>query len=450
MSATVGHARSSPGPARGLGRAALLVVPALFAGNLVSYLFTVVVARQLGPAAYGALGGLLAIVIALAVPGMALQLVVARNVAVCRRDGVAAGSLQAAVIRLGLRAGVALAVPALAAAPLLSGYLHLGSPGPPAWLAVNLALLPLLFAVSGLLQGRERFGVLTAVLLLVAAGKLPLGVALVAAGYGVEGALAGVAVGTLAAVLLGVAACGRARHRPGPAAADPEGSGEPRRGAPVGREGSGGPRGGAPQDRVAGLGPELTAAALGVVGLVAITNLDVLLARHYLPEAASGLYAAGSVVAKVTYWAPLAGVMVVFPRLAAGAGRRTLLRQAALATLAFGALCTAASALLALWPALLPFGRAYAAVGPDLPLFAALGTAFAMVQLLLFSDIAAGGRRSAWPVGVAAAGQALLVAGPFHHSVTQIVTVALASATLLLLAGVRSSATAAAVTERAG
>jgi TRAP-type mannitol/chloroaromatic compound transport system permease large subunit len=35
------------------------VVPALFAGNLVSYLFTVVVARQLGPAAYGALGGLL-------------------------------------------------------------------------------------------------------------------------------------------------------------------------------------------------------------------------------------------------------------------------------------------------------------------------------------------------------------------------------------------------------
>jgi DNA-binding NarL/FixJ family response regulator len=249
MSATVGHARSSPGPARGLGRAALLVVPALFAGNLVSYLFTVVVARQLGPAAYGALGGLLAIVIALAVPGMALQLVVARNVAVCRRDGVAAGSLQAAVIRLGLRAGVALAVPALAAAPLLSGYLHLGSPGPPAWLAVNLALLPLLFAVSGLLQGRERFGVLTAVLLLVAAGKLPLGVALVAAGYGVEGALAGVAVGTLAAVLLGVAACGRARHRPGPAAADPEGSGEPRRGAPVGREGSGEPRRGAPVGR---------------------------------------------------------------------------------------------------------------------------------------------------------------------------------------------------------
>jgi O-antigen/teichoic acid export membrane protein len=435
MSGTVGHARSSP-PARGLGRAALLVVPALFAGNLVSYLFTVVVARQLGPAAYGALGGLLAIVIALAVPGMALQLVVARNVAVCRRDGVAAESLQAAVIRLGLRAGVALAVPALAAAPLLSGYLHLGSPGPPAWLAVNLAVLPLLFAVSGLLQGRERFGVLTAVLLLVAAGKLPLGVALVAAGYGVEGALAGVAAGTLAAVLLGVAACGRARHRPGPPAADPEGTGEPRRGAPV--------------DRVAGLGPELTAAALGVIGLVAITNLDALLARHYLPEAASGLYAAGSVVAKVTYWAPLAGVMVVFPRLAAGAGRRTLLRQAALATLAFGALCTAASALLALWPALLPFGRAYAAVGPDLPLFAALGTAFAMVQLLLFSDIAAGGRRSAWPVGVAAAGQALLVAGPFHHSVTQIVTVALAGATLLLLAGVRSSAMAAAVTERAG
>jgi O-antigen/teichoic acid export membrane protein len=419
MSVAAGHAHGAPGAARGLGRAALLVVPAVLAGNLVGYLFTVVVARQLGPAAYGALGGLLAIVIALAVPGMALQLVVARRVALDRRCG--AGIPEAAVLGLALRLGVALGVPALAAAPLLSGYLHLGSLGPPAWLAVNLALLPPLFAVSGLLQGGERFGVLTGVLLLVAAGKLPLGVALVAAGYGVEGALAGVAAGTLAAVLLGVAACGPASRRPTPAGEEPTG----------------------------GLGPEVAAATVGVLGLVALTNLDVLLARHYLPAADSGLYAAGSVVAKVTYWAPLAGLMVVFPRLAADGARRALLRRAGVATLAFGALCAAGSAVLAAWPALVPFGRAYAAVGPDLPLFAALGTAFALVQLLLFSDIAARGRRSPWPVGLAVAGQGLLVAGPFHHSVTQIVTVALASAAMPLLAGVGSTA-ASASTEGVG
>jgi O-antigen/teichoic acid export membrane protein len=417
MSATAGRVRGAPGGAGGLGRAALLVLPAVLAGNLVAYLFTVIVARQLGPASYGALGGLLAIVIALAVPGMALQLVVARRVAVGRRDGAAAGPLEAAILRLALWLGVAAGVPALAAAPLLAGYLHLGSLGPPAWLAVNLALLPPLFAVSGLLQGAERFGALTAVLLLVAAGKLPLGVALVAAGYGVEGALAGVATGTLAAVLLGVAACVPVRRRPAP-----QGPGRP------------GP--------AAGLGPELAAATLGILGLVALTNLDLLLARHYLPAADSGLYAAGSVVAKVTYWAPLAGLMMLFPRLAAGGGRRALLRRAALATLAFGALCAGGSAVAARLPALLPFGRAYAAVGPDLPLFAALGTAFALVQLLLFSDIAAGGRRSAWPIGLAVAGQALLVAGRFHHSVTQIVTVALASATMLLLAGAKSAVAA--------
>jgi O-antigen/teichoic acid export membrane protein len=419
MSVAAGHAHGAPGAARGLGRAALLVVPAVLAGNLVGYLFTVVVARQLGPAAYGALGGLLAIVIALAVPGMALQLVVARRVALDRRRG--AGIPEAAVLGLALRLGIALGVPALAAAPLFSGYLHLGSLGPPAWLAVNLALLPPLFAVSGLLQGGERFGVLTGVLLLVAAGKLPLGVALVAAGYGVEGALAGVAAGTLAAVLLGVAACGPARRPPTPAGEEPTG----------------------------GLGPEVAAATVGVLGLVALTNLDVLLARHYLPAADSGLYAAGSVVAKVTYWAPLAGLMVVFPRLAADGARRALLRRAGVATLAFGALCAAGSAVLAAWPALVPFGRAYAAVGPDLPLFAALGTAFALVQLLLFSDIAARGRRSPWPVGLAVAGQGLLVAGPFHHSVTQIVTVALASAAMPLVAGVGSTA-ASASTEGVG
>jgi O-antigen/teichoic acid export membrane protein len=417
VSAAGGRGRGSPRATGALGPAALLVVPAMLAGNAVSYLFTVVVARQLGPASYGALGGLLAVVIALAVPGMAFQVVVARRVAICQRDGVDAGTLQAAVLRLALALGAAVALPALAAAPLLSGFLHLGSLGPAAWLAVNLAPLPLLFAVSGMLQGRERFGALTGILLVMAAGKLPLGVALVAAGYGVEGALAGVAAGTLAAALLGLVATGGAgRH--------------PERAAP---------------DVTRGLGVELAAAVAGVFGLVVLTNLDVLLARHYLPATASGLYAAGSVVAKVAYWAPLAGMMVVFPRLAAGAGRRALLRQVALATLGFGALCTAGAALLAAWPALLPFGRAYAAVGSDLTLFAALGTAFAMVQLLLFSDIAAGGRRSAWPVGVAAAGQALLVAGRFHHSVTQIVTVALATSTMLLLVGLRrSSSTAAA------
>jgi O-antigen/teichoic acid export membrane protein len=438
VSVAGGHAHGAPGATRGLGRATLLVVPAVLAGNLVGYLFTVVVARQLGPAAYGALGGLLAIVIALAVPGMALQLVVARRVARSRRCG--AGIPEAAVLGLALRLGVALGVSALAAAPLLSGYLHLGSLGPPSWLAVNLALLPPLFAVSGLLQGGERYGVLTGVLLLVAAGKLPLGVALVAAGYGVEGALAGVAAGTLAAVLLGAAACVPARWRPAPAGGEPEGSGEPRGGGPVDREGSGEPRTGAPVDRGGGLGPEVAAATVGVIGLVVLTNLDVLLARHYLPAADSGLYAAGSVVAKVTYWAPLAGLMVVFPRLAADGARRALLRRAGAATLAFGALCAAGSAVLAAWPALVPFGRAYAAVGPDLPLFAALGTAFALVQLLLFSDIAARGRRSPWPVGLAVAGQGLLVAGLFHHSVTQIVTVALASAAMPLLAGVGSTA----------
>jgi hypothetical protein len=45
----------------------------------------------------------------------------------------------------------------------------------------------------------------------------------------------------------------------------PEGSGEPRRGAPVGREGSGEPRGGAPVGRVLGAGAPL--ADLGALGL---------------------------------------------------------------------------------------------------------------------------------------------------------------------------------------
>jgi O-antigen/teichoic acid export membrane protein len=394
-----------------VGPAAFVAVATML-GNAVAYLFAVATSHQLRPDDYGALVSLLTVVIAVAGPGLALQAVVARRVAICAREGLSTRQVRRRANRMGLRLGLAVTVPLTTGAPLIADYLHLGSPTPVIWLTAGLAPMPLLFAACGLLQGGERFGPLGVVLLVSAAGKVPLGLALVAFGLGVNGALAGIAAGTLAATLL---AAGTS------SALDPP-TRQPLR-----------------PGRVISLGlpRELASATVGILGLLVLTNLDVLLARHYLGSDASGLYAAGSMIAKVAYWAPLAVVVTVFPRIAVSepARRMSLLRGAALATLGFGTLCAAGGVLIARWPSLLPFGADYRGVGADLPLFATLGTAFALANLLLFADIATGGRRTGTLVGGAVGGEALLIAVRFHHSVTQIATVALLCAAGLLVAG---------------
>jgi O-antigen/teichoic acid export membrane protein len=388
-----------------------LVAAATLAGNAVAYLFAIITAHQLRPGDYGVLGSLLTVVIAVAGPGLALQAVVARRAAICERDRFSPVQLQRRVLRMSFRLGLAVTVPMVVGAPLVSDYLHLGTPFPAIWLALGLAPMPLLFAASGLLQGRQRFTHLAVVLMTNAAGKVPLGVLLVAAGLGVDGALVGIAVGAFAAAAL---AWKLSSGRP-----------DDDDGLRPGRAIS------------AGMTKELVSASLGIIGLVVLTNLDVLLARHYLPSDASGLYAAASMIAKIAYWAPLAVVVTVFPRIAISdpARRRTLLRNSSLATLAFGSLCALGALAVGHWPVLLPFGGRYRAVGGDLPLFAGIGTAFALAQLLLFSDIATGGRRTGWMVGGGVVMEALLISVAFHHSVAQIALVALGCASALVIAG---------------
>src|SRR5436309_6013638 len=208
-------ARDAPARPGSLLRAGMLVAPLLALGNALNYAYNLVMARLLGPAGYGALGALLALALIASVPGLALQVVVARHTALRAGDRRAVAELWSATLAWVVLAGLALALLLAAAGPLLSGYLRLGSLTPALWLAASVAPLPALAAVQGMLQGCERFVLLALVLVAAAAGKLAAGVALVALGAGVDGAIAAVAVGSLAAVLLALAWVRPAAGRPG-------------------------------------------------------------------------------------------------------------------------------------------------------------------------------------------------------------------------------------------
>jgi hypothetical protein len=422
--------------------------------NAGNYGFNLVMAFLLGPEAYGALAALLALVLVGSVPGLALQAVVAR------RTALAGDAAWPGAGWLVGRAGLGLLLLALLAGPGLVLFLHLEGAAPVLWLALAVAPTPLLFAVQGLLQGRERFGALAAVMVAGAAVKLAIGLALVAAGLGVGGAMAGVAAGAALAAIAGLrlatpAAPGVVDNLtpPAPGSATlplrgtrdrrsrveraPAGRGWAGRAWAVGRARVGRARawaGGGGSG--AGWWREVGTATTGLMGLFLLANLDVLLARHYLDRAAAGRYALGAVVAKVAFWAPQFLVTLIFPRLAGGADPRRLLGGSALLIGGFGGLLAAALAGADRLGLAVPvLGGGYAGLGPLLPLFAALGTGLALVQLLLFEGIATRDRRMGRAVVAALVAEVALVAGPLHGGPGQVAGAALAVVAALAAAG---------------
>lgn len=383
------------------GGPALLAV-AMLAANALHYAYIVVQSRLLGPPAYGALAALLGLVLVGAVPGMAVQAVAARHTALRDRDGQDVAALWASMLRGVVVLGAGLGAVTAAATPLLVAFLHLDSALPALVLALCLLPLPLVSVLHGLLQGRQRWGALAVVVLTGATVKLACGVAFVLAGGGVAAALAGAALGFAVEAALGLRLVRPAWSR---------------------RAGT-------------RLAPEVAAAAAGVLGLWLLVGADVVLARHLLPAEASGLYGVGAALTKIAYWAPQPIVVILYPRLvAAPDAGRSLMRGAGL-IVCFGALL-AALAVSVGGPAVgLVFGREYVAVAPLLWVFALLGTALGLVQLVLYAALAAR-RRGIAAVLVAATGCESVLLVALASSVGQVVAIALLCVTGALAAGWR-------------
>jgi O-antigen/teichoic acid export membrane protein len=336
-----------------------LVVPAAlmsiaFLGtNVLAYVFTLLAARLLAPAAFGELAALLGVLLVGSVPATGLQTAAALGLGAARggQSPAVLARLHAAAWVTGL---VVVALGVVVAAPL-SGLLHLTGPAL-AWLVALLLPSTLIAGYQGMLQGGGRFGRLAGVNGAFGLAKLVGGTAGLLAGGTPTAALAGMTVAVVAAAVAGWAGCGR----PG-----------------LSR----------------GLRAPLTAAlrASGpLLGFVVLLNLDVLLARHHLSAADAGEYAVGAIVSKVAFWLPQGVGVVLLPRLADEAHRRQALPTALALVAGVGAVLTAATA--ALGSAALPLigGAAYGdALGGATWLFAALGTLLALAQLLLYSGIAA-------------------------------------------------------------
>ncbi len=264
----------------------------------VQLVFTVVFARVLGDD-YGSLGRLVSFFLILAVPGLAFQAAVAREVAV---KGLGTGPELAAAYRAWLlRLGVMVAVVTVVSILLrdqLGELLSVSETWAAALAVGSAALWGLVCLQRGILQGLQWYGALGWSIVVEAFGRLILSILLVVAGMGVSGAFLGTPlsiIGTLVALHVVMS------RRFGP------GNGE--------------------------VGEKLRAllvrswVPMVSMGLLAVLQyVDVILAGSEFGEAESSAYAAASVAAKVTFFTSLGLALHVLPESArrAAAGERPI------------------------------------------------------------------------------------------------------------------------------
>jgi O-antigen/teichoic acid export membrane protein len=373
------------------------------AASATNYASNLIFSRVLSPASYGDLTALLALVVVLTVPTGAAQTVIAERVARHlvngRRDRVRY------LIRyaIGHVSVIAIVVGALytLSIPLVVEVLDLQSAGPAIALAPLVTFSFLLPIALGSLQGMDRYLAYGTMFLAIAVARIAFGVPWAStANGGSGGAIAGQALG-VCVVLAGAAWLLRDDL--------------------IGR-GTGAAASGLRRR------PDMPAilASLAFISFAVISNLDILLAKLFLPSDEVGQYAALSTIGKVVMFLPAAVAVVMVPN----AARARHSSQDAGRVLRIAAMLVAVTTVVTAVPAALApefvietmFGSKYLdATDGVLPIVSA-GAGMALLYLLVIYSVAIEDRRWSMLLGGGILLQIVAVS-LFHESPAQIALV---------------------------
>lgn len=371
--------------------------------NLGTYAFQMVAARLLGPSQYGAVAGLMALLMVLSVVQLGLQATAARRIAAAPEDVAA---IEQTVLTATWRAALALGALAVVASPLVWWLLRLDGPVPAVLLGLCVVPVTVLGGQAGVLQGERRWLPLSLVYLAVGMPRVLLGGACLLVAANETSAMLGVLAASWLPVLIGSWALRGRRADAIVTAHDREVRRDVRR--------------------------EMAGSSIALLAFVALSNLDIVVARNVLDGHQAGLYAGGLIVTKAVLFLPQFAVVILFPSMStAGENRGAVLRGLAFLG-GLGVVCIAGAYLLSNLAVVFIGGEEYDDVESRLWLFAALGSLLAVLQLLVYAGLAKRGR---WTKYLVAAGVvALVVAGAFSDSLTALaVTVLVIDAAVVAL-----------------
>ncbi|MET9488901.1 polysaccharide biosynthesis protein [Nocardia sp. NPDC006630] len=376
-----------------------LVTAGAMTANVAGYLLQLLASRWLGVTGYSSFASLLAVQLLCAVPALALQNVVARE--------IVRGASVAAVRGLALRCAGLVAVVAVPLVPLVSAVLSVSFAASAAALCAA-PVLVLLSGEQGILQGRSRFRELAIVLGGAGMARVTPALVVLAAGGATTAALWAAAAGIAVAALGARRMTDLTETRTAGASGSPVRESVPASNSPVlegaGATGVAGLDGGAavldPAAARGGVG--LAGRVRGYVGgvspvfravqvqaaLMALSSADLIVSRIVLSESDAGRYALGAIAAKIAFWLPQAVGVVLYPRMAQPQHSARAVRSALAVLVGVGAVAVAGAAVAAPLAPMLA-GHDYAPVQGLLWMFALNGALLAVLQGALLSAIAA-------------------------------------------------------------
>jgi O-antigen/teichoic acid export membrane protein len=131
---------------------------------------------------------------------------------------------------------------------------------------------------------------------------------------------------------------------------------------------------------------ELYKAAQALIALYVLVNIDVLLARIVLSPTQSGVYTVGMLVAKIAFFMPQAITVVLFPKM--GKNDSSALRLAVLGTTLIGSAYVGFCYFASEFVVNAIGGSGYSELYSEVWMFALEGSLFAILQVLLYGRIA--------------------------------------------------------------
>ena len=131
---------------------------------------------------------------------------------------------------------------------------------------------------------------------------------------------------------------------------------------------------------------ELWKATQALFALYVLVNIDILLARIILTPEESGVYTVGMLVAKIAFFMPQAITVVLFPKM--GRNDSSALRLAVLGTSLIGAIYIGVTYFASEFVVNAIGGSGYSELYSEVWFFAIEGSLFAVLQVLLYGRIA--------------------------------------------------------------
>lgn len=399
----------------GLRQTAFMFV-ATSIGSALNYLVHFATSRMLGPTDYGVFASLNSFYMLIATPLSILPMVIAHYLAQFQARGeiYRAGALVTAMLKwmaiIGAMAGATIAL----ASPFLVNFLQISSQTPVLVIAGMVFVGAVTPVLTGALQGLQKFLVLGINGIVSAVLRLAFVVGLVFIGLGASGALGAQILAGVATIAVAIIPLFPLLRRKNSAIHAGHGL--------------------SLKDVLAYGGLVLA----GTTCFAALTNMDLMIVKHYFSPSEAGQYAAASVLAKIVLFFPGAITAVLFPKAAERHALRQdtsrIARQAAAAV--FG-LCGGLTIIYFLIPVFLVrllFGPGYETAIPLVGFFGTAMALFALVNLQMIYYLSIHKTRYI-PLLVGSTLLQITALVLFHSSLIEIILIQLVNAGILLVAG---------------